>query len=415
MKFQNDAYIKNISILFSGNIFAQLIPFILAPIITRIFLPEELGLHGNFVALVALVSIIANGRLELAIVLPKTNEKAIQLLKLGLKISIGVSLMSFLIIFLRTPLESFYETTLLTKYLPLVALSVFIISTHNLLIQWLVRKKLFYSISLIKIMLSLSTNLLFILFGWLNFGISGLVYGYILSFLLTTLILFLISRNQMNWYSLSDKTNMELIKEYKEFPLINSLHAFSDILFQEFIILAIITSQFGLITTGLFVIMTRYLKAPTRFIGNAIGQVFYPEANQNHIESKSTNYLLIKSIKLTLLAAIPIAFIIIIGGPKIFEWYLGSNWKEVGVFARIMILPIILGLVTSPISSTPLIYKKQTTSFIINLLGMLFSVLAFYFVSTMTNNIYYSLMSLATVQSLLYIILLGWYLKLSKT
>jgi O-antigen/teichoic acid export membrane protein len=414
MKFLKDAYIKNISVLFSGNLLAQLVPFMLAPIITRIFSPEELGVHGNFVALVTLISIIANGRLELAIVLPKTNEKALQILKLGLKISVLVSLISFLLIFIKAPLESFYETNLLSDFLPLVAITVLIISTHNLFIQWLVRVKLFYSISLVKLTLSLSTNLLFILLGWLKFGVSGLIYSYIIGFSFTTLILLFITKKKIKWSSPSVKTDKALLIEYREFPLINSLHAFSDILFQDFIILIIITNQFGLVTTGLFVVMMKYLKAPTRFIGSAIGQVFYPEANQSKLEKKSTNPLLIKSLKISLLAALPLLIVVLITGPNLFSWYLGNDWTQTGVFAQIMIIPIALGLLTSPISSIPLIYKKQKTSFIINFIGMLAAASTFYAVSITTQNVYYALISLAFVQSFLYLILLAWYFKLSK-
>lgn len=415
MRLFNDAYLKNIGILFSGNILAQLIPFILAPIITRIFSPEELGIHGNFVALVTLISIIANGRLELAIVLPKVDTKAVQLLKLGLKISVGISLICFSLLLIKAPLEQFYQTKLLSQFLPLVAITVFIISTHNLLIQWLVRIKLFYSISMIKILLSICTNSLFILLGWLQFGVTGLIFSYIIGFGLTTFVLFFMTKKNIPWSSPSLIKDKKLLLEYKEFPLINSLHAFSDILFQDFIILAIITSQFGLVTAGLFVVMMKYLKAPVRFIGSAIGQVFYPEGNQNRIEGKSNKLLLGKSIKISILVAIPIILIVAAAGPKLFGWYLGEQWIESGFFARIMILPIALGLITSPISSIPLIYNKQKTSFIINLIGMLIASITFYFVTLNSLNIYYGLIILASIQSLLYLSLLGWYFKLTKT
>ena len=414
MKVFSDTYVKNIGLLFSGNIIAQLIPFVLAPIITRIFSPEDIGVHGNFIALVTLISIIANGRLELAIVLPQSNKIAIQLIKLGLKISICISLISFSILFIKSPLEAFYKTNLLSQFLPLISITVLTISTHNLFIQWLVRNKLFKSISLIKIALSLITNLSFITLGWLGYGVSGLIYGYIIGFGITTIILLFLSKNTLSWNSRKVKSDLELIKEYKEFPLINSLHAFSDILFQDFIILAMITSYYGIATTGLYVIMMKYLKAPTRFIGSAIGQVFYPEANRNRIEQKPTKHLLIKSIQITLVAAIPVTAIILIFGPKLFGWYLGSEWVEVGYFSRIMILPIILGLISSPISSTPIIYNQQKTSFIINLCGMITALIVFYIISLYTLNIYYAMFGLAAIQSLLYIIILGWYFKLSK-
>jgi len=115
-----------------------------------------------------------------------------------------------------------------------------------------------------------------------------------------------------------------------------------------------------------------------------------------------------------LIAVIPMVLIIFIIGPQLFGWYLGEDWLKAGVFARVMIIPIAIGLITSPISSTPLIYKKQTISFIINFIGMLVAASTFYAVSITTQSVYYALISLALVQSFLYLILLAWYFKLSK-
>lgn len=414
MKLLNDSYLKNISVLFSGNVIAQLIPFLLAPLITRLFTPDELGLQGNFVALVMLISIIANGRLELAIVLPKSDDKAIKILKIGLKITSIISLCSLVLLFLKEPISTFYQTNLLQNYLPLVALIVFIISTHNLLTQWIIRKKKFTSISIIKIILSILTNGLIVGLGWLKFGVDGLVYGYILGFLITTFILFFITNQSIKWGSNSATSTVKILKEYRDFPLINSLHAFSDILFQDFIILALITSQFGLATTGLYVVMNKYLKAPTRFIGNAIGQAFYPEASINFSEKQSNQVILKKSILISIVTAIPILIIILLFGPQLFSWYLGTEWITTGIFAQIMIFPIILSLITSPISSTPLIYKEQKKSFLINIIGMSLGAVVFYCISSETNSIKYGLIGLAIIQSLLYLVLINWYYQLSK-
>lgn len=415
MKLIRDAYIKNVGILFSGNIFAQIIPLVLAPVITRLFSPEELGIQGNFIALATLISIIANGRLELAIVLPKQTEEAIHLLKVGLKISIIIALLSLTLPFFGSIVERYYETIHLQNFLPLIGITVFTISSHNLFIQWLVRIKHFRSISIIKILLSLSTNILFILSGWLQYGANGLIYGYLLGFIFSTLILYLISQQKINWKTTTKKKDLDLIKQYKDFPLINSLHAFTDILFSEFIILMIITHQFGIATTGIYVIMVKYLKAPTRFIGNAIGQVFYSEANlalqQNH---KTTQYIN-KSIIIALIVAIPTVLFIFLLGPQLFEWYLGKEWYKVGEYAKFLIIPIALGLISSPISSIPLIYQQQKKSFIINFVGMFISALTFYLIASITNSITTALLAFAIPQSILYLYLITWYYQLSKT
>lgn len=414
MKLLKDSYIKNVGILFSGNIIAQLIPLFLAPIITRLFTPEELGIQGSFIALVALISIIANGRLELAIVLPKKVDKAVQLLKISLKISLIVAILCLLLTFIGDFIEAHYQTVYLKNFLPLVSLTVFTISTHNLFIQWLVRNKKFKTISINKILLSLTTNSLFILFGWLNYGEEGLIYGYIIGFLIATLIVFIISNKSINWKLNSKISNKELIKEFKDFPLINSLHAFSDLLFSEFIIIIIITSQFGIAATGIYIIMIKYLKAPTRFIGNAIGQVFYSETSLAMKNNKSPLPYFKKSIIISGIAAFIITLIIFLLGSKLFEWYLGEEWKEVGIYAKFMIIPIALGLLTSPISSIPLIFNEQKKSFIINIVGMLISAIVFYLASIYSSTITTALLTFSIPQSFLYLYLISWYYKLVK-
>ncbi|MCT4582622.1 MAG: oligosaccharide flippase family protein [Flavobacteriales bacterium] len=415
MKFINDSYIKNVGILFSGNVFAQLIPLALAPIITRLFSPEELGIQGNFIALATLISIVANGRLELAIVLPKKTQEAIQLLKVGLKISIIVSLLMLALPLLGSIVEDFYKTNYLQRFLPLISITVLTISSHNLLIQWLVRSQRFRTISTIKVLLSLSTNVLFILYGWLNYKAEGLIYGYLLGFIFSTIVLFFIIQRGINWKATTSMSTLTLIKKYKDFPLINSLHAFSDILFSEFIILIIITHHFGIATTGIYVIMVKYLKAPTRFIGSAIGQVFYAEANIAFQQQKNTTPYLSKSILIALIVALPLVLFILLLGPQLFEWYLGEAWSKVGVYAKYLILPIALGLISSPISSIPLIYNQQKKSFVINLIGMTLSALTFYIAAASFSSITIALLAFSIPQTILYLYLLIWYYQLSKT
>ncbi len=415
MKRINDAYIKNVGVLFSGNIFAQIIPLALAPLITRLFTPEELGIQGNFIALATLISIIANGRLELAVVLPKKTEEAIQILKIGLKISLIIALLTLSLPLLGNIIEDYYETVSLKQFLPLISVTVFTISTHNLLVQWLVRIKAFHSISIVKILLSLSTNALFIISGCMKYGANGLIYGYLLGFALSTIVLYIISQRKINWKLNTSIGDFDLIKKYKDFPLINSLHAFSDILFSEFIILIIITHHFGIATTGIYVIMMKYLKAPTRFIGSAIGQVFYAEANVAFQQKKNTVQHIKKSILIALIVAVPIVLCIFAFGPQLFGWYLGENWYKVGIYARYLIIPIALGLISSPISSVPLIYKKQQKSFLINLIGMTISATSFYLAASYSNSITTALLAFSIPQSLLYLYLLSWYYQLSKT
>ncbi len=414
MNVTENSYVKRIFVLFSGNVFAQVIPFILAPIITRIYTPEQMGVQGNFIALVTLLGVVANGRYELSVVLPKDDKKAFNLLILSVKITLLIVFLSASLLFFKEDIAGYYNTTLLSPFLIYVPFGVLLFSLHNIFIQWLVRKEFYRKISLVKIVLSVVTNLSLIYLGWLHYGVDGLIGGFLLGFLISVLLLFFyISKTiKTKWYNAN--LEKEMMRKYKDFPLINSLHAFSDLLFSEFIILSILTHQFGVVTAGIYVIMIKYLKAPSRFISNAIGQVFYKESSVLKAQGKAMYPIMKKSIQLSLWVAVPMLIIVLLAGESLFAWYLGEEWREVGVFAKIMILPIFLNFLTSPISSLPLVFQQQKKSLLVNLSGMTISAGLFAIGAVYFDNIYTALAMFAFAQSTLILYLLYWYATLSK-
>ena len=62
---------KNVLTLMTGATIAQAIPIAISPILTRIYTPEDFGIFALFIAITTIFGTIANGRYELAIMLPK--------------------------------------------------------------------------------------------------------------------------------------------------------------------------------------------------------------------------------------------------------------------------------------------------------------------------------------------------------
>ena len=68
---------QNVLTLMTGTTLAQAIPIIISPILTRIYTPEDFGLLALFLSITNIIGSVANGRYELAIMLPKKNDNAI--------------------------------------------------------------------------------------------------------------------------------------------------------------------------------------------------------------------------------------------------------------------------------------------------------------------------------------------------
>ncbi len=68
---------RNVLTLMTGTTIAQAIPIAISPILTRIYTPEDFGMLALFIAITAIFGSIANGRYELATMLPKKDRYGI--------------------------------------------------------------------------------------------------------------------------------------------------------------------------------------------------------------------------------------------------------------------------------------------------------------------------------------------------
>ena len=106
---------KNVLLLASGTAFAQALPIVISPILTRIYTPSDFGTLSLFIAIVSIFASIANGRYELAIMLPKKDENAVERKRL----EVGAALHevnSLQKLFARRKFGSTNHSTLLNKF-----------------------------------------------------------------------------------------------------------------------------------------------------------------------------------------------------------------------------------------------------------------------------------------------------------
>ena len=82
----------NVATLFAGNVSAQVIAFILSPIVTRLYIPEHFGAMMLITAIINVLAVISCMRYEMAVVLPKEDDKSFNIMAVCLFISFSLSL-----------------------------------------------------------------------------------------------------------------------------------------------------------------------------------------------------------------------------------------------------------------------------------------------------------------------------------
>ena len=84
MSKPSSSFATNVLKLVTGSVFAQGLGVLVVPIVTRLFAPEAFGVVALFASITGILGVVACLRYQLAIMLPKTDEDAANLLGVSL-------------------------------------------------------------------------------------------------------------------------------------------------------------------------------------------------------------------------------------------------------------------------------------------------------------------------------------------
>ena len=112
-----NTFARGVSVLVGGTTSAQVLTVMAAPLLTRLYTPEDFGVLAVYAGLLALFSVISSLRYELAIPLPETKREAINVLILSL-LSVGLTtgISGLMVVLVGDEIAAALETPNLTEY-----------------------------------------------------------------------------------------------------------------------------------------------------------------------------------------------------------------------------------------------------------------------------------------------------------
>lgn len=369
-------FIKHIAVLMSGTVMAQMVGYFFSPIVTRLYTPEEASELGLFMRIVAIVAAFATLRYELALPITKNDSHSFRLYRIALKSAIIVSLIS--VILLVIPIGFSLEINSSIFYL-LMPIAILFIAINNLGTNWAIRNKFFKSISYARISNSLGANITKVGLGWLNFGSIGLIIGMVVGAVIATFWFIYDFFRAKKKYNITSKSprNYLLAKEYSEFPRVSLPHILMD-LGRDLLIAVLLLKLFSKEDFGLYDLSFRMLKMPLIFVGVALGQVFFQRCAEKVNADEDIVPLITKAVKtLALLSIVPFS-ILFIYGEEIFAFVFGEEWRESGRFSEILVPWFMLNFISSPITTLPVILRRQVSFFKLALFGSVLMILAIF-------------------------------------
>ena len=343
--------LKNTLTLVSGTVVAQLIPIGLQPFLRRIYTPEDFGLFAVYTSVFGIVIVIAAGKYENTIVLPKEDEEANHIVWGAFFFSLLFNILLLIFfLFFDTYIISFFDFPKeMTYWLYFVPLSTFLIASYRTLNNWLIRKKEFKKSSINKIVRRTAEGITQSGMGAASMS-KGLIIGAIVGDFFNLMISLFQSMKSGLRLDIDVRKIWEAIKKYSDFPIYNSLPSLFNSI-SLFLPVIIINKFYSQEITGYVDLSRQMLALPIALISITISQVLLQKIAENRNKQQHILPLILKlSLGLLSVSILGVITILLLGN-TLFEIAFGSEWINSGEIAKILVFAYAIKFVVSPLSS----------------------------------------------------------------
>jgi len=345
---------RNVIMLAGSGFIAQALPVLLSPILTRLYEPSVFGEYSLITSIIILLSILATGRYELAMFADGGKDEKLRIVSLCWLWSFVFALLSlgvlaflyviewqyFSLIYLLIPFGLFFYATYQVNY-------CFQNSEANY--KFMVRLRVMHSVILITSQL---------VFGLLISSPSGMLLGFILSYVLIYYLNIRLGVNAKLIPNFKSKFYIELMTKHKKYPMfllpghfLNSLARLSPNL--------LLPVNYSFVDAGYFLLIQRVLGAPVSIIANSVSDVFKEEAAKSIRLNGNCHDIWVGTFKKLLFVGALGGVIGYIFIEPIILLLFGVEWSQSGVYAKILLPMFCFQFVASPLSCLFYICGKQ--------------------------------------------------------
>lgn len=371
-----DHFARSTVILAGGTTFAQALAVVFAPVLTRLYFPNDFGMLAVYASILAISLNFASFRYEFAIPLPQDNKTAMNVLVLCIAlIFITSSLFGLGYFVFYDELMRFERISSFGQYIWLLPIGLIFAGFYQVFNYWAVRERIYPTIARTRISQGIASVLTQLGFGIFKFGSLGLLLGQIIgeSVGSGTLARQFWKQNRKNMHSITFTTLYEAAYRYKNFPLYQSSASLLNSAGMHIPSLLFAT-YYGTEVAGWFFLTQKVLAMPISLVGTSVSKVFWGEAARLSREPLKLRKLYRKvNAKLFIYGLFP-SMVLAIGGQWIFKFVFGPAWVQSGVFVQVMAFMYLLKFTTDSAISFSII-ERQDLSFLWSLMRLIFVVL----------------------------------------
>lgn len=347
----NRRFFQGVSVLMLGSGAAQVIALACAPVLTRLYAPDDYAALTVFLAMTGVVLPFICGKYEVAVVTASTDREAASLIGLCLRIAAIAAIAMLVPAILGWEwINRALGTDVLGRWLMAVPLAV-ALGAVAMVGRYAANRRSAYGVIsrylVLQAMLSVGLNLALGCAGW---GSDGLLVANLASVSVGTLVLLWMLQPEMSMGWSSDWPSMRLAGwKYRDFPIYNASSTVLDSLtlaMPVFFIARLTRDE----TLGSYGFMMRIAQAPLSLIGGAVTQVHLKHLSELvRSGTPALSYLIRIALLLASLVVVP-TLVLVVWAPALFEFCFGAPWRHAGVLLAILMPSIAVQFVASTLS-----------------------------------------------------------------
>lgn len=348
-------YFNNIVASYSANLFAQVLPIAIAPLLTRLYSPESFGVAASVLSVAAIVAALFGFRLEWIVASERMACRATLYSIFALTLAVSLCIASYFVILSLSSLG--YEMQQFASgygwMIPLVAV---LTSTNAVLAASLIRSSKIREVAKSRVAQSVSSSTVSVVAGFGGAGGAGLLVSVLSSLIVGGLVMrpSLIFSQIRAYRSKAFLRLRILLKLRSRALLLNGLTGIVNAAGLG-LPMVMVVYIYNPVEAGWFALVQRIALPVIVAISTAVGQSFWGEATSRlHTDRESVRRLYFRtSAALGLLGCL-----VVLGGlasPQLAELFLGStDWRGAGIVLALYSPALAAQLIVSPMS--PLLF-----------------------------------------------------------
>ena len=350
---------KHATTVLTGTVLAQALPLLVAPLITRLCTPADLGEFSVWLGVVAIVSTIATLRLEAAMILDHDSDEQQTCFSVIGYCSTVVAILITLLVAVARVTDFPQAHKMSWMGLMSIGIAAWLSAYNAALMAYATSYRAFGKAAMAKVCGAGTIAVGQLLLLLTGIGGAALLTGQILGITVGVIAaIILLSPPRPRMLLLPTRAQRDYLKKHQSFWRFSLPAGLLNTAAGKFP-LFLVGAKYGLFEAGLFALTERILTAPVSLLAASVLEVFKRQSVHEFQTHGHCTEAFRSTFKALVLLGCGPALVIFAFAPDLCAWVFGEPWREAGEFARILAPLYFLNFVASPLSYVFFVAGKQ--------------------------------------------------------